>query len=56
MDNSGPVCATAMLYDAHFDVIGQWAANFTNKGEGEVSPLFAQVGAYSRMFGERFEK
>ena len=55
-DNPGIVCATAKLYDAHFDESGQWAANLTNKSEEELSPLFAPVGACRRMFGERFEK
>ena len=30
-DNPGPFCATAKLYDARFDEIGQCAANLTNK-------------------------
>ena len=37
-----PVCATAKLYDAQFDEIGQWAANLTNKCEVELVPRFAQ--------------
>ena len=55
-DNQGSVCATAMLYDTHVDEICLWAANFTNEGEGKLLHFFAQVGAYKRMFGERFEK
>ena len=38
-DNPGRVCATAGLYDVLFDEIGQWAANLTNKSEGELEPL-----------------
>ena len=54
--NPGPVCATAKLFGAKYDAIGQWAQNLSNRSEVELEPLFAQVGECRQMFSERFGK
>ena len=53
-ENPGPVCATAKLYGAKYDAIGQWAQNLSSKSEVELEPLFAQVGECRQLFSERF--
>ena len=55
-ENPGPVCATAKLFGAKYDAIGQWAQNLSNRSEVELEPLFAQVGECRQMFSERFGK
>ena len=42
-DDPGPACATAKLFGAQFDAIGQWAANLT-------------VRECRQFFSKRFEK
>ena len=44
-ENPGPVCATAKLFGAKYDAIGQWAQNLSSKSVVELEPLFAQVGS-----------
>ena len=55
-DNRGLPCATAKLFGAQFDAIGQWPAKMTSKSEVELAPLFAQVGECRLMFSKRFEE
>ena len=55
-ENPGPVCATAKLFGANYDAIGQWAQNLSSKTEVELEPLFAQVGECRQLFSERFGK
>ena len=55
-ENPSPVCATAKLFGAKYDAVGQWAQNFSNGSEVELEPLFAQVGECRQMFSERFGK
>ena len=55
-ENAGLVCATAKLFGAKYDAIGQWAQNLSSKSEAELEPLFAQVGECRQMFSERFGK
>ena len=40
-------CATAKLFGAKYDAIGQWAQNLSSKSVVELEPLFAQVGSFS---------
>ena len=56
VDNPGPACPTAKLYDAQFDAIGRWTANMTSKNEVELTSLFAQVGECRHNWSERFHK
>ena len=55
-ENLGPVCATAKLFGAKYDAIGQWAQNLSSKSVVELEPLFAQVGECRQLFSERFGK
>ena len=55
-ENPGPVCATAKLFGAKYDAIGQWAQNLSSKSVVELEPLFAQVGECRQLFSERFGK
>ena len=55
-ENPGLVCATAKLFCAKYDAIGQWTQNLSNRSEVELEPLFTQVGECRQMSCERFGK
>ena len=55
-ENPRPVCATAKLFGAKYDAIGQWAQNLSSKSVVELEPLFAQVGVCRQLFSEHFGK
>ena len=55
-DNPCHACATARLFGAQSDAMGQRAATLTSKSEVELAPHSAQVGECRKMCRERFEK